>query len=77
MQSDDPLVSFGTALRKVRSRRGLSQEELAMQADLDRTYVSGVERGVRNICLRNIYKLADALGVHPVDFFKGIEDRDG
>ena len=53
--------AFGAALRERRIRIGLSQEELAEVADLDRTYVSGVERGERNPSLTNIYKLCDAL----------------
>ena len=56
-------AAYGLALREVRSERGLSQERLAHIADLDRTYVSGIERGERNPSLANILKLADALGV--------------
>ena len=47
----------------MRLSRKLSQEELAEKAGLDRTYVSGCERGRRNIGLKNIYRLAEALGV--------------
>jgi len=53
--------AFGAALRERRIRVGLSQEQLAEVAGLDRTYVSGVERGERNPSLTNIYKLSDAL----------------
>ena len=62
---DDPRVAFGRRLRALRERRGLSQEALADEADLDRTYVSGVERGRRNISLLSIYRLARALGCEP------------
>jgi transcriptional regulator with XRE-family HTH domain len=69
MQEPDPLSIFGTKLREIRTEKHVSQEELAFIAGLDRTYVSGVERGVRNISLKNIYKLAIALNVEPALFF--------
>ncbi|MBI3126070.1 MAG: helix-turn-helix transcriptional regulator [Candidatus Tectomicrobia bacterium] len=59
------LEAFGKRVRALRRERGLSQEGLAHEAGLDRTYVGGVERGERNISLRNIQKLAEALGVPP------------
>lgn len=62
--------AFGTAVRQFREISGLSQEGLAERADLDRTYVSGVERGVRNPTLRTIEKLANALGVPPAKLFE-------
>jgi transcriptional regulator with XRE-family HTH domain len=58
-------ASFGTTIRQLRKRKGLSQEELAFLCDLDRTYVGGVERGERNISLVNIHKIAGALSVKP------------
>ena len=59
----DVFVRFGERLRKVRQKKGLSQEALADLAGLHRTYVSSVERGKRNISLANIEKLAKALQV--------------
>jgi transcriptional regulator with XRE-family HTH domain len=56
-------LAYGRALRELRIERGLSQERLAQVANLDRTYVSGIERGERNPSLANILKLADALGI--------------
>jgi transcriptional regulator with XRE-family HTH domain len=55
-------LAFGDALRQARTTKGLSQEQLARDAELDRTYVSGVERGERNPSLTNLLRLADALG---------------
>ena len=57
--------SFGLRLRPLRSRLGMSQEELAHLAELDRSYVGQVERGERNISLINISRLARALTVDP------------
>ena len=62
-------VIFGESVRKRRKHFGVSQEELAHIAGLHRTYLSGVERGVRNISLCNIEKIADALGVQIYELF--------
>ena len=67
----DPRNAFGARLRELRKERDWSQEKLGAEADLDRTYVSGVERGIRNISLINICRLAKALGITPaklIDF---------
>ena len=64
-KSDKYLTAFGKHLRDIRENKGLSQEKLAAEAGLDRTFVSSCERGVRNISLVNIYKLAEALNVEP------------
>lgn len=57
------LVSFGKKVRALRAARDLSQEELAEHANLDRTYISGIERGKRNVSIVNLYKIANALRV--------------
>lgn len=56
-------LAYGRALREVRLKRGISQERLAHLSGLDRTYVSGIERGERNPSLTNILKLVDALDI--------------
>jgi transcriptional regulator with XRE-family HTH domain len=64
-------AAFGRAIRAIRDRRGVSQESLALQCGLDRTYISGIERGTRNPSLTNILKLAVALDVPPAELFAG------
>jgi transcriptional regulator with XRE-family HTH domain len=54
---------FGRNLRRARRLKDVSQEELALRADLSRTYVSEVERGVRNVSIDNMGLLAQALGL--------------
>lgn len=65
MKRERCLVLFGTAVRHARESLGMSQEELAERCGLHRTYVGGVERGERNIGLRNVVRLAGALGLPP------------
>jgi transcriptional regulator with XRE-family HTH domain len=54
---------FGNAVRRARKAKGLSQEKLAQIAGLDRTYISGLERGVRNPALSTQERIAQALDV--------------
>lgn len=61
MSTVDPCVLFGKRIRSLREELNISQEELASLSELDRTYISGIERGRRNVGLRNIIKIAKAL----------------
>lgn len=70
---------FGKNLRRARRLKDVSQEELALRADLSRTYVSEVERGVRNVSIDNMGLLAQALGVPLKDLvdpalFRALDD---
>ena len=67
---DSVLVRFGNRIRELRKKKGLSQEGLALESGLDRSYVGGVERGERNISLENIEKLGRALGVSPSELLR-------
>jgi len=58
-------IGFGKLLREKRHAMGMSQEELAFQSGLHRTYVGSVERGERNLSLENIFVFAKALRCHP------------
>ncbi len=62
------LKNFGDRVRSARLTLGLSQEKLGLNCGLDRTYISGIERGKRNISLINIHKLATTLGVPAAEF---------
>lgn len=64
-------LSFGQRVREIRQDRGLSQEDLAELAGMHRTYVSSLERGLRNVGLDNILAIAAALDVSPSDLFLG------
>lgn len=61
----DPLKLFGIRLVELRKKRGWSQERLALESGLARSYVGGIERGQRNIALINICILAETLEVAP------------
>lgn len=60
---------FGQRVRELRLDRGLSQEELAFRAGIHWSYLSGIERGIRNPALKNITKIANALGVSLSELF--------
>ena len=64
--------SLGARICFLRKQRGLSQEKLALQIDMDRTYLASVETGKRNISIENIEKIANGLGVSLEELFKGI-----
>lgn len=62
-QGEDPRVVLGRVVHQQRIRLGISQEDLADRVGLDRTYVSGIERGIRNPTLLVLLRLAQVLGV--------------
>lgn len=59
-------------IRRLRIAKGLSQEELAEKANLDRTYISGVERAVRNISLNSLSLIIDALDMTNAEFVNAL-----
>ena len=63
------LKRFGNKVRKERLRIGISQEELAARAGVHRTYIGMVERAEKNITLKNIDKICEALNLGISDFF--------
>ncbi|HEY3317203.1 MAG TPA: helix-turn-helix transcriptional regulator [Coriobacteriia bacterium] len=64
-EEQDARREFGRRVQELRRQRGLSQEKLGELAELDRTFVSSIENGRRNVTLGTIGKLARALGVDP------------
>lgn len=70
-KKSDILKKFGTRVRTLRLQNGItSQMDLSFKAGLDRTYIGGIERGQRNVALKNIEKVAKALGVELSDLFR-------
>lgn len=59
----DTLILFGKRLASLRKELGWSQEKLALDSGVARSYLSGVERGKRNIALLNIVRLAETMGI--------------
>jgi transcriptional regulator with XRE-family HTH domain len=69
-KGDKVLVALGQAIRKLRLESGFSQESLALNSGLDRSYVGSVERGENNITIMNLIKIADALGIKTSELLK-------
>ena len=67
------LVALGQAIRQLRSEQGLSQEGLAHEIGLDRSYIGGIERGEHNLTLMNLLKIAERLGIEPSELLKHAE----
>lgn len=67
------LIRYGQTVRKLRLKKGLSQEELADRCGLHRTYISDVELGKRNISLENIERIANSLDKTVSDFFMEVD----
>jgi transcriptional regulator with XRE-family HTH domain len=65
MAADHIPTLFGQVLREQRNARGISQEALALSADVDRTFVSQMERGIRQPTLTTLCKLSEALEIAP------------
>lgn len=66
---------FGKRVRELRMEKQLSQEKLAFACNMHRTYLGGIERGERNLSLKNIEAIANALGVTLSELFKFENDK--
>ena len=76
-RSIDIRIRFGRAVRRIREDQKINQEEAAERCGLHRTYYSGVERGVRNVSLVNIEKIARGLKKTLPELFKDLSRKDG
>jgi transcriptional regulator with XRE-family HTH domain len=73
----DPKKEFGIILKELRLKAKFSQKKLADYAELDRTYISDVERGLYSPTVITIIKIADTLEIRPSEFFLLFEKRRG
>ncbi len=64
---------IGNRIKKIRTEKNLTQEQLAWEADVDRTYMNHVENGRKNISVRSLEKIIKALGFSFAEFFKEIK----
>jgi transcriptional regulator with XRE-family HTH domain len=70
-----PVEAFAQVLRRIRKAKNISQEELAHQSGLDRTYISLLERGLRQPSLSSILLISKSLGVSSADILKEVEAK--
>lgn len=72
MDTNIHLKALGDQIRHVRKEKGLSQEQLALQAEVDRSYIGGIERGERNVSILTLVKIAKCLDCDIAAFTKNI-----
>ena len=63
MTTDERMITFGKRVREVRKSKGISQERLAEMSGIDRSYMGNIERGEKNITLKKVYEICDALEI--------------
>lgn len=72
LKKNKNLIELGNQIRLLRKLKGLSQEQLALQAEVDRSYIGGIERGERNVSFLTLIKIAECLKCDIAKFTKGI-----
>lgn len=72
-----PNIAFGRVLRELRLLHGLSQEKLALEANIQRNYVSLIERGINQPTITTIFKIAIALDIQPSKMIMMVEKHQG
>lgn len=68
-----PQKAFGTVLRRMRTAKGLSQERLALEGNIDRTFISMLERGIRQPSLTSLILIAEVLGISASELMAAVE----
>ncbi|MFK5948969.1 MAG: helix-turn-helix transcriptional regulator [Methylococcales bacterium] len=68
-------ITFGETLRYFRQKSGLSQEKLALECSLDRTYISMLERGLRQPSLTSLFDIASSLNIKPSKLIAKVESE--
>jgi transcriptional regulator with XRE-family HTH domain len=71
----EPEIAFGTVLREQRKKKGLSQEALALEAGIERNYVSLIELGKNSASIKMIFKLASVLNTPPSKLLEMTEEK--
>jgi transcriptional regulator with XRE-family HTH domain len=69
---DGRLVSIGEAIRALRAKQGMSQEELANLSGIDRGHMGRLERGERNLSILNLFRVAEGLGIKPSEILSQV-----
>ena len=64
MTTDERILAFGQRVREVRKAKDISQEKLAELAGIDRSYMGNIERGEKNVTLKKVYEICDALDIN-------------
>jgi len=68
-------TTFGQVIRKLRTDKGLSQEKLALDSALDRSFISLLESGHKQPTITTLFAIAEALGIHPSEIIKKVESN--
>ncbi len=68
-------LAIAKILKKIRENKGISQEQLAFKADLHRTYISQLERGLKSITVKTLFKITESLEVEIDEFIKLVADE--
>lgn len=75
MGNEEISINFGNALKECRLDRGLSQEQLALESGLDRTYISMLERNIKTPTITTVVKIAKSLSISPVTLFSKSQEN--
>jgi len=70
-----PEVAFGHVIRELRNQQNISQEKLALISDMDRTFISLLERGLRQPSLKSILRLSESLKIRPGDLIDRVVEK--